>query len=87
MMQFGQFCRAKCSAPARYIALGKCLYVSAQDNSLCVDDARPAVGGEDRLPHPSDDDLHEAGIKLYGSASAWFTYLGRVTKITTVKDK
>lgn len=56
-MKTGDLCRAKCSAPARYLGDGRCLFVSACDNSLMEDDAIPAVGGEERLPLPTDEEL------------------------------
>lgn len=56
-MKRGDGCRARCSAPARYLGNGKCLFVSAMTNELCVDEATEATGGEERLPLPSDEDL------------------------------
>ena len=38
----GAFCRAACSAPARYIGDGWCIFVSAVDNNLCLDRVNPA---------------------------------------------
>ena len=54
-MKIGDFCRARCTAPARYIGNGRCLYVSASTNDICEDDSRPATGGESRLPHVDID--------------------------------
>lgn len=56
-MEYGQVCRARCKAPARYLANGKCLFLSAMDNSLNVDVALPATGDEDSFPLPTDDAL------------------------------
>jgi hypothetical protein len=65
-IKIGDVCRAKCTAPARYVGDGQCLFVSAQDNSLNLDDARPAKGGEENLPLPSDRELEafRVGIKF-----------------------
>ncbi len=57
MPQLGDICRAKCSAPARYLADERCLYVSAMCNELSEDEACPATGGEERFPLPSWEDL------------------------------
>lgn len=61
-MKPGDICRAKCSAPARYLMKGKCLFISAMCNDLMTDDAVPATGGEERFPLPSDADL----LKMIG---------------------
>ena len=55
-LAFGDLCRARCSAPARYLGEGLCLFVSAQDNDLCVDHVsdKPYVG---ELPLPTDREL------------------------------
>ena len=63
-MQFGDLCRAKCSAPARYLGHGRCLFVSAMCNDLMDDEARPATGGEDRYPLPTHDDLMDFAERL-----------------------
>lgn len=63
-MKFGDVCRARCSAPARYIGSGKALFVSAMDNDLGINDAIEPIGGEERLPLPSDDALKGAAIGL-----------------------
>lgn len=59
IVSFGDFVRAKCSAPARAIGNGKCLYVSAMSNDLCKDDIDMQVEWINpyNLPLPSDDDL------------------------------
>jgi hypothetical protein len=62
------------------------MYVSAMSNELCIDDATPATGGENRLPLPGDDDLHKAGVELYKSPSAWFEYLSGAAKAPKTKD-
>jgi hypothetical protein len=36
-MRPGDVCRARCTAPARYLAEDLCLYVSAMSNDLSVD--------------------------------------------------
>ncbi len=59
MTAIGDVCRAKCSAPARYIGGGKCLFVSSMCNGLSTDDARPATGGEERFPLPTDAEVAE----------------------------
>ena len=56
-LKWGDYCRAKCSAPARYVGNGKCVYVSAMCNDLSHDDAAPAKGDEDTWPQADDDDL------------------------------
>jgi hypothetical protein len=58
---FGDFVRAKCSAPARAIGNGKCVYVSAMCNDLSVDDIDMAAEWENGydLPLPSDGELQE----------------------------
>ena len=56
-MKRGDLCRAKCTAPARYLGGGKCVYVSAMDNSLNIDDVEPPTGREGACPLPGDDDL------------------------------
>jgi hypothetical protein len=58
--KFGDICRAKCGAQARYLRDGKCLFVCAMDNDLSVDDAVPAAGGEEKFPLPSDEHLEGA---------------------------
>ena len=65
MTAIGDICRAKCSAPARYLGGGKCLFVSSMCNALCVDDARPATGGESALPLPTDAEVaeHAEGVQ------------------------
>lgn len=63
-MNRGDRCRGKCSAPARYVGQGLCLFVSAQDNSLAVDFAVEPTGGEDALPAPSDEELDGAKAML-----------------------
>ncbi len=63
-MRLGDICRAKCTAPARYVDKGLCLYVSAQDNEIMMDKAAPAKGGEKRLPLPSDEMLQGAWAAL-----------------------
>ena len=56
-LQFGAPCRARCSAPARYIGFGKCLYVSAMCNDLGVDLAKEPTGNESDFPLPSTLDV------------------------------
>jgi len=63
-LKTGDICRARCTAPARYLQDGLCLFVSAQDNDLGIDVAAPATGGEDRLPLPSDDHVEGARVAL-----------------------
>lgn len=74
-MNLGDYCRAKCGAPARYVADGFCLFVSAQDNELCLD--RVGVGkGCPLLPHPN---LYQ----LEGAKAAVYSRRGRPTKQST----
>jgi hypothetical protein len=58
----GDFCRALCTAPARYIVNGMCMYVSCQDNSLDVTQVYPSMEAEEDsgLPYPSDDAIEGA---------------------------
>ena len=66
-LKHGDICRAKCTAPARYLRDGKCMYICCQDNDLSIDDALPPKGGEERFPLPSDDHLEgacAAGLKF-----------------------
>ena len=56
-LKWGDQCRAKCGAPARYIGNGRCLFVSASCNDLCKDDAAPPKGNEHEFPLPDDYDL------------------------------
>lgn len=58
-MDIGDPCRAKCSAPARYLGSGRCLYVSACGNELGEDDAEMPCGNEHDFPLPSDEDLKQ----------------------------
>jgi hypothetical protein len=56
-MKHGDLCRARCTAPARYLAAGKCMFVSAMCNELALAAAVPATGGEERFPLPSDEEM------------------------------
>ena len=56
-MKRGDVCRARCTAPARYLGEGKCVYVSAMCNEVEMDEARTPQGDEERFPLPSDADL------------------------------
>lgn len=58
-VSFGDLVRAKCTAPARAIGNGKCVYVSAMCNELCVDDIDMGAdwSNEYNLPLPDDEDL------------------------------
>lgn len=56
-MRRGDVCRARCTAPARYLGNGQCVFVSAMGNEVEMDEARPPEGGEERFPLPSDADL------------------------------
>jgi hypothetical protein len=62
-LRIGAYCRAKCSAPARYIGFGKCLYVSAMTNELIVNEAREPDGNEYKLPLPSTWNVIKWGLK------------------------
>ena len=62
-MKFGEMCRTKQGAPARYIGNGKALYVSAMDNDLVVSDAINRSGGEENFPLPSLKDCRKYLIK------------------------
>lgn len=59
-LKFGDFCRATCSAPARYFGHGMCLWVSSMCNDLMVTEAAEATGGEGRFPQGDDDMLRAA---------------------------
>lgn len=63
--QCGHMCRAKCSAPAKYIGRGKCLFISAMDNDLCVDDAVPPIGNESSFPLPPHTVMMKAASLLH----------------------
>lgn len=56
-LPFGAVCLARCSAPARSLGNGRCLFISCCDNSLTEDQALPPQGGEERFPLPADDEL------------------------------
>lgn len=58
-LKWGDVCRAKCSAPARYIGNGKCIYISSMGNERGVDDAEPPRGGEETFPLVDDGELKE----------------------------
>lgn len=64
----GDVCRAKCTAPARYIGdlngVPYCLFISAMCNDMCADEARPATGGESGLPLPTSRDVDVASVAL-----------------------
>lgn len=63
-MKTGDYCRAKCNAPARYLTDGLCLWVSSQSNDLCVSEAGPKTMEPD-LPTPSEEEVFAclAGLK------------------------
>lgn len=52
-MIFGDYCRAKCTAPARFIGDGLCLYVSCQSNDFFIDEVDPAGEANPSLVHPT----------------------------------
>ena len=56
---FGDIVRAKCTAIGRALLDGKCLYVGAMCNELCVDDIDMDAdwGNPHNLPLPEDDEL------------------------------
>lgn len=56
-MEYGQVCRSRSRRPARYLANGKCLFISPEDHTLAVEVAMPATGDEDCFPLPTDDAL------------------------------
>lgn len=58
-VSLGDLVRAKCTAQARAIGNGKCVYVSAMSNELCVDDIDMTAdwSNEYNLPLPDDEDL------------------------------
>jgi len=56
-MKFFQICRAKCTAPARYLRDGKCVFISAMCNDIGIDEAVPATGGEKYLPLPTMSEM------------------------------
>lgn len=59
-MKLGDVCRAKCTAPARYLKDGRCLFIPVLDpNEFQEDDAIPPKGGEERFPLPTDEELQE----------------------------
>lgn len=65
VLEFGDLCRAKCGAPARYIGYGKALYVSSTTNELVIDDADTVLYDEGSgqacdLPLPDDRSLRKA---------------------------
>lgn len=60
-MRFGDVCRASCSAPARYLNDGLCVWISCMSNDVMVTEAAEATGGEARFPLPTDEMLHAAG--------------------------
>lgn len=56
-MKFGEFCRMKCTAPGRYIALGSGAFVSAATNDLCIGEVSHQDDGAKKFPHPSFREL------------------------------
>jgi len=56
-LPFGAICKARCSAPARSLGNGRCLFVSAMCNELSEDESMPPQGGEERYPLPDDEEL------------------------------
>lgn len=56
-LYIGDVCRAGCGAPARYSGNGTCLFISCQDNDLCMDLALPPTGGEEKFPLPLDSEI------------------------------
>ena len=64
-LNFGDCCRARCSAPARYLSQGLCMYVSAMCNDFGIDQAELPTGGEERFPLPSWDALRAADAALW----------------------
>ena len=60
-LKFGDRCRALCSAPARYIEQGYCLYLSSQDHELNFDltDMNPCNPPPSNLSYPSDRELYK----------------------------
>lgn len=50
VFKFGDVCRARCTAPARYFGDGFCLYISAQDNELGICKACARVDAEENIP-------------------------------------
>ncbi len=63
-MKTGDYCRAKCHAPARYLTDGLCTWISSQSNDLCVSEAGPKTMKPD-LPMPSEGEVFAclAGLK------------------------
>lgn len=64
-IKFGDTCRARSGAPARYLQDGWCLFVSCMSNDLCITKAAPKEGREEEFPLPDDEDLDKALIKLF----------------------
>ena len=62
-MKTGDYCRAKCNAPARYLTDGLCAWISAQDNDLCVGEAGPKTM-KPNLPTPSEDEVFACLVGL-----------------------
>lgn len=70
-LQFGQRVRVCCSATGRYLGSyggeDLALFVSAQDNDLCVDIVDPSREPHPSLPVPTDRQLSAAGAGIrYG---------------------
>lgn len=64
-LAYGDYCRARCTAPARYAGFGMCAFISAQDNSVTVDRVDPEGEPNPSLPHVSDRDLRIVFSALY----------------------
>lgn len=65
--------RLRCGATGIYIGHGHGLFVSAQDNDLCIDFVDPDRPPQEGLPTPSDRAVHLAQMALragYGTAKA-----------------
>ena len=55
-LKIGDRCRARYTAPARYLGDGLCVYVSAQHSGRMIDEVGDGAPSPD-LPHVSDEEL------------------------------
>ena len=78
--KFGQTCRAKCGAAARYFGDGMCLFFAGQGDEFYIGTAVPSCGTDGSLPLPSDDALR--GARAAYSAALFRDALAKMPELT-----
>jgi len=63
-MKSGDLCRTNAGAPSRYLDHGLGLWVSSQDNDLCISEVAPVVSEPTKQPVPSDEEVRAALVAL-----------------------